>query len=694
VGGLNRLRAAGCLEQLWATWSDPMVAPAERERLTRVAARLPPSPRLGLELQLGAPGAPVDLHQLILAEEDGREIVRDHLARTCAAEGDAGAQAYRRFLGAWAQDDRLAGAFPEIFLEHDLPGGAEAERPPSVFFDLDARRATADAGRRREALAFETLAAIAAASPLAWPRRAPDVLRALRNHGRPGHLGVMFGRAQAGLRINVRGVAYGALAPLLAELGWSGDRDAAAAAFDRLADAADRVTVAFDLAPDLQPRIGFECFVDGAPSRDFRWGRLLDALVAEGLCAPAVRSALLAFPAVFRPASPGPGAWPADWVVAAVRAPADVLPHFSRRLSHVKLTLGPDGARQAKAYVGVHHEWDRRRPDDARVHAPRCGGGRAAKLTTQVESVIGETIDYLAGRCAQGGFWRDFRLDIGFSDEWATAFIACQLALSGRPRAEAVARRGLDWLLRRQRPGGWGYNGTSPPDADSTAWALKLADALGAHGEAVAAARKALRAHVAPDGGVSTYASQTPINFRGRRLEDDDARGWRGRHDCVAANAASPAGEPRIADRLRARQRPDGAWTAHWWRSDLFATALAAEALAAAPQPGDAARISRAIGWASGETAAAANGFDLACYLWLGAGRLSPHERERATRRLLSLRSGAGAWPGGAAMQFPLPWETERRAETPPVVDQEGLFTTAAALGALLRAYPGAGRPS
>jgi hypothetical protein len=283
-------------------------------------------------------------------------------------------------------------------------------------------------------------------------------------------------------------------------------------------------------------------------------------------------------------------------------------------------------------------------------------------------------------------------LDIGFSDEWTTAFIACQLALAGGDRAEVVARRALDWLLRRRRPGGWGYNGTSPPDADSTAWTLKLAGALGVDGEAVAAARDALRTHVAPGGGVSTYAPQTPIHFRGRLLEGDDARGWRGLHDCVAANAALLVGDAQVAERLRQRQRPDGGWTAHWWRSDLFATALAAEALAAAPQPGDEARIGRAICWASGEIGAAANGFDLACFLWLSAGRLSPDVRERVCDRLLSARSGPGSWPGAAHMLFPLPWEAERRADDPPVVDQEGLFTTAAALGALLRAFPNSGR--
>jgi hypothetical protein len=133
---------------------------------------------------------------------------------------------------------------------------------------------------------------------------------------------------------------------------------------------------------------------------------------------------------------------------------------------------------------------------------------------------------------------------------------------------------------------------------------------------------------------------------------------------------------------LRRAQGADGAWRSHWWTRDLFATALGAEALATAPEAGDDARVDRAILWAKEETAIK-SAFDLACFLSLGHRRLTSDELASWTSPLIALQREDGGWPGGAAMLFPLPWQTERREDTMVHYDLDGCFTTAMALAAL-----------
>jgi hypothetical protein len=365
-------------------------------------------------------------------------------------------------------------------------------------------------------------------------------------------------------------------------------------------------------------------------------------------------------------------------VVATALMPRDQVPVLQRDLSHVKLSQDGDGRYGAKAYVSACHDW----------HGPSTAPAAVNHPARSLEDGMDAALEFLLGRCYQAGFWRDFHLDIGYSDEWVTAFVGCQLVRAGQPHGVTAARRGLDWLLRRQRPGtGWGYSAISPPDADSTTWALHLAAALGVETEGTATARAFLSTHVSADGGVATYGSATPIVFRGKPLDTGEAAGWRAAHDCVTANAASLLGGP-VAVALRRRQVASGAWQAHWWRTDLFATAMAAQALMAAPQPGDHEAIGRAVAWACQQPSAGVSAFDTACFLRLAHHVMAPGELAPWADRLLGMQRPDGSWPGGAAMLFPLPWERERPAEAVLYLDQDAVFTTAMALAALADLCP------
>ena len=308
------------------------------------------------------------------------------------------------------------------------------------------------------------------------------------------------------------------------------------------------------------------------------------------------------------------------------------------------------------------------------------------------------------------GWWTDFLLAPGPSDEWVTGYVGTCLAALPDSRALDAARDAWRLLQRRRHlADAWAYNALPPGDADSTTWGLRLADALGAL-ETVRAreAAEALARHLRPGGGVATYAEDGPIRrFIGAPAERS-FRGWCGAHPCVSAAASAlPQFRPLVLPYMRALQRADGAWNAYWWHDNVYTTALAVETLARVDDPGDRARLDAAARWACaqlGTDGAVATVRDPAgspfatalCLRVLLAGGIDGtiHAAARAAIAwLLSHQQSDGRWQPSARMRLPMPddewpddytgWVEGGRIEGSSIVDRQGLFTTATVLTAL-----------
>jgi hypothetical protein len=402
---------------------------------------------------------------------------------------------------------------------------------------------------------------------------------------------------------------------------------------------------------------------------------MIDYLCDEGLCAAHRRAALEALPARLYPEAAGQP-WPASWLVAAALAPPHCVPWFERRLSHLKLSIAGDGTVRAKAYVSAQHFWKRRPAPPLPRAMP------VSPAANPLEAARSDAVSFLLGACGQDDFWRDFSLPNGASDEWVTAFVGYALACAGDGRSAEYVRRSAAALLRRQRPnGGWGYNGFSPPDSDSTAWALKFLDATDGPASAALMARDFLGAHLLPHGGFSTYAPGTAIRFAGNTPEGGD-RGWRGSHVCVAANAA-PLMKGALSACLLEGQEADGSWSAYWWKGNVFSTALAVEALGDSPVATEHCR--RAFAWARGLPPNSGSAFDRAWLttLLLQGSSMDVAAAEKMALALASEQLADGGWAPGAAMLFPSPAQSVRDPSGVPVLDERRVFTTASALIAL-----------
>jgi hypothetical protein len=328
----------------------------------------------------------------------------------------------------------------------------------------------------------------------------------------------------------------------------------------------------------------------------------------------------------------------------------------------------------------------------------------------EVEAACDAATRYLLEHRSEQGWWIDFELAPGPSDAWVTGYVGTVLAGLADSRAREAAHSAWQLLLGRRRDlAGWGYNALPPPDADSTIWALRLAQAVnGSDSTRVLRALNFLSSHVRPDGSVTTYGWEEEIRAFIQATPQISFTGWCGPHTCVtAAGAALPALHDRACLYLRGVQRADGSWKSYWWCDHAYATALAAEALAAGGEAGDVERIRRAALWARQQlddqgvvpTRLHPEGSAFAGAWCVCALSLCPEVEggraalTRAVAGVMRLQRPDGSWAPSAVLRVPPPdvtdpdsyhdWRPGGRIEGAIILDKRALFTTATALAAL-----------
>lgn len=667
-----------------------LIPPALTPQLRQLTRRLAPLPRAGFEVRLGL-SPRVDLQQWLTRRDHEPQLLRDHI-RGAGWSGPA-ARGLDRLLARWSNpEDQLHAALAELWLEFDLTGAlASTALPPlSLFLAL----ATAD-----HANGLRT-AATALAPLIVEDRRARSqamlerCLDACPGGAFVSHIGLMLGRAEPSMRVNVKRLESKDLPSYLCHVGWPGSLPDAVSTFDDLRPLVDRITVCLDIGAALSPKLGLECILDAQPPADPRWSAFLGKLVEWGWCAPAKRDALVQWPGLTTPANVAEP-WPAPLIRAELLRGADHLSAFERRLSHVKITLSPARLPEAKGYFGFFHTWLRPPLGHDDVGRGRIASGQHRDWSG---TAIDRALAFLLAARTQRGWWRDFSGVLGdgrawragASDEWVTAYVGAALAALAIDDAQVAGRRAWASLVERRPPGaGWGFNRLAHPDADSTTWALRLATALqqGASPHAQRA-RELLNGHVLPDGGLATYSSDA----FGTAAAGDYV-GWSGiSHACVTA-AAACLGCKRPLEFLRRTQGEDGSWSGYWWEDPEYTTALAAEALHAASASTDHERVQAAVAWAlarigpdgSVRQSAFATALCARILSLSDDARVKRDHRRCALDWLLAHQRPDGAWPSSARLRVPRPHVANPAGseEHTSTFDDAGVFTTATVLSTL-----------
>ena len=283
-------------------------------------------------------------------------------------------------------------------------------------------------------------------------------------------------------------------------------------------------------------------------------------------------------------------------------------------------------------------------------------------------AALADAIDFLTVAQEVDGRWVDYHLPVGSADQWVTAYVGLALAEAG---ADAPARRAAHWLAsHRSYPAGWGYNARTGPDADSTAFAVRLHHVLGLP---VRPADQAfLRGLWQRGGGFATYARAdawglahpdvTPMAYLG--LAHDD------RASLVA----------ELLEAVRRWRRHDGLWPSYWWRRPFLGSFLMLDMLHELgleetwlPEP------------AAGSTYEADDAFNLAALL--GIELLRGRAVMPLLGALLARQRSDGSWDGAPNLRVTdpecvEPWK-EPRGEL--YTDTRRTITTATAVRVLAR---------
>lgn len=295
---------------------------------------------------------------------------------------------------------------------------------------------------------------------------------------------------------------------------------------------------------------------------------------------------------------------------------------------------------------------------------------------TVLDNAMHAAVAYLLARQAADGHWEDYRLPVGRSDAWVTGYVGVALAESDD--SEAV-RRSVDhaacWLeTHRPYPQGWGYNASTGPDADSSAFALTLLRLAGK--KPLMADLDWLRQRWHPQGGFATYP-------RG------DA--WGAPHnDVMPAAFLALDGDDRSALRddvlgvLARTRETDGTWPSYWWRTCHYATwwSLRLLRVLGVPPDGSAPVVDTC------EQHAVHGAFDLALVTGIAClQQASPQLIAALAGKLTGMQQADGAWTGGRNLRVTdphcyQPWSGGTACGA-LYADDAHLMTTATALRVL-----------
>ena len=576
----HRPSLAGSVQVVARHLAPTLVPPDRLSRILEVARLLPPVAVAGFECRLAGPDRQVDFAVHLPSSDRTFSLFAGRNPSHELAPELLGDPAWSGIRGVCRNVNSpggvLRGLVDNLWLEFDLPTGTATGPPPALFFSTGPRVSTSP---RQYVEVVESVLATLGLGPPSPPLRV-GILRAtqlLPAGSGVFQFGLRVGDRVPAMRLCISGIPPGQLLRYLRDLGWQHDPAPVRRAVDRLVAVTDDLVLDVDVGAEIGARIGLEAHLRGPkrPVLDRRWTTVLDWLVDDGLCSRQARRDLAAWPGTSFPAAdlmPGSSGFGAVSKLLGGRTSVC----FLRGLHHLKVVCDPVAGLEAKAYIGFTRHWVGTAARPATLeHRPATDHVAGVGPHDVTERAIASGLGFLAAARSPTGWWQDFRLGTGLSDAWVTAYTG--RALAEVPGAAAAEMAGDAWrvLAGRHDPGGgWGYNLRVPADADTTTWALLLAERVGdTSSPRLAEARSFLAGHLLPGGGIATYTEAAPLRTLMFLPDSMSLAGWTAAHPCVSAAAANLASfAPRLGRYLLRAQRPDGSWPAYWWADREYAT--------------------------------------------------------------------------------------------------------------------------
>ncbi len=347
-----------------------LISPDSLAHIATIAKILPANVTsfLIFECRLGESQPRADFLLSVAASEGGREILAGRNSAIDLPETLLTNPVWNRirnFCTNWADPaSTLYKQTHSIWLEFDVVGPPTQIPVPSIFFgpkyiELDNSSSTklGIAANPYQWVA-ETALRILFGKPIpsSFKRKLFDCFDLLPAGARIFHIGAMLARQVDTVRVCVTDIPANKLWDYLSRLGWTGSISKLEAFVSELSSWVDRVDLDLDVGDTILPKIGLECYFNRQPQFEPRWQLFLDRLVETGLCIPAKRDAILAYPGYSHERS-NRELWPSNLLRVSNLLRSRVSSIFIRQLNHVKIVYQPDIPLEVKAYLSAGYYW-------------------------------------------------------------------------------------------------------------------------------------------------------------------------------------------------------------------------------------------------------------------------------------------------------------------------------------------------
>ncbi|WP_423146361.1 hypothetical protein [Rubrolithibacter danxiaensis] len=498
--------------------------------------------------------------------------------------------------------------------------------------------------------------------------------------------GIHFSRQVKGIRINIKNLYYHQVIQFLKDIGYPGVTAELDYWITFTYSLSDKIRLCIDLGESVLPKVGFECFWDDQPAMETRWEFFLNELVKQDVCLKEKAEAFLSWEKEIFPSLSAK--WPEQLWIKSLERPENEFTCLKRKVSHLKISIEPSKTPELKSYLGYGNLWLKINPTRKAVKTPQ-----KQTFARNPDEAIERGLNFILSSQQQSGFWIDFQLPPGKSDEWVTAYTGYYLSFFDDPRINNSLKRAGEILKARYRPGlGWGYNVLTPADADSSLWAYLLLTRIFKTDDVKIYDHSEL--YLLPQGGVTTYIEEDKIRANTKLDEDASFDGWQSLHLCVTA-AYALSGNKHALYSILENQRLDGSVPSYWWTTDEYATALATEAMALDPSC-NKNEIRKATDWALGRLQTSlgspvSSSFNIS--LLLRILLLSPEVKavreaiDKGLTYLLESQQENGAWMPSACLRVPMPGtiKPDEATNNWTLTDQNGIFTSITVLTTLDR---------
>ena len=329
-------------------------------------------------------------------------------------------------------------------------------------------------------------------------------------------------------------------------------------------------------------------------------------------------------------------------------------------------------------------------------------------------------LDFLRRNQRTDGRWQDFPLNVGFGDEYVTAYVGgtlCRIVkhdFAGeliKPMIERAAK----WVIQAQRKsGGWGWNEAFIEDSDTSANCLLFLTMSG-YGQDASVGRGVkfiLEAENLENGGIRTYspgAISAALSRRHPFFLSNSVEGYSGWYApdptitsvvVSALDQLKNEGWSGVLSEARRfiseQQNPDGSWNAYWFASRVMATSLCIQALDSCSLYAE--NVSSGRQWISGMIDTSTVGVpingDQVNPFELAAAVIAINDLENSfcldlkskLDDVISQQLDDGGWPPSCRLQIPESWvlnPKDPKAKKSISYDRLRIFTTVTVVNSL-----------